>query len=366
MRNVAIFAILLTLIFAAEGVTSSGIEVSSGGAVVTPVLPVVRGLPWASPTETCPSCSIFTDRPFMASSIDEDHKTVSTSMGVINVSGVKPVEGATIFVFVYNASRDEIWNCRMFTSDKGSANFSYQDFNCEKGCVIRLIFCCADPARLSCVLAPCLGNPAITQDTDVRTCRGYEGPWPDRATVSGAEIQLYPTYDEVVIPPQPSPQIDLTVAFCFPLLAIFGFLAAAMYASGRDPFAMFSFYTPRYTRGAERPIQGRGYSAPLSSLAQVSTMIKGFSQSISTAKTEVAAKKAEAAAQERGAGRVGMVAGEGRAAAGRGGAAEGGAGGRTVQQAQEEAAEAARAAGPTGTAAIAANVPALPGRPLQP
>lgn len=260
MRTAAFLALLAVL-----AVAGTGWGVEAPEIVETRVTTQAW---WMNPQEVCPSCSIFTTQPFMATSLDEETKTVSASMGVMNASGVSPVEGATIFVSVYDSGMNEISGagCRVFTDEKGSANFSYEGLPCEGGCIVRMVFCCSNPVELACVLPPCLGKPEIESYADVRACGGYGGAWPEEATVNGESIQLYPTADEVVIPPQPPAGFSFTFTFCFPLLVIFGFLLAAMYASGRDPFAMFSFYAPRYTRGAERPIAGRGASVSATSL----------------------------------------------------------------------------------------------------
>lgn len=231
----------------------------------------ISGVHLINPQDICPSCSIFTTQPFMAPSINEDEKTVSVSMGVINESGVTAVEGATIFTYVKkpDGSNAQI-PCRVYTNANGSAKISYNPVDCQDGCTVKFFFCCANPVALACVLEPCLGEP-VTAYTDVPACTGYGGgDWPANATVEGQEIQLYPTLEEAAIPPRAVlPGFEYTFTLCFPLLMIFGFLGAAMYASGRDPFAMFSFYTPRFTRGMERPIQGRGYTIPGSSIINV-------------------------------------------------------------------------------------------------
>ena len=232
----------------------------------------ISGVHIINPQDVCPSCSIFTTQPFMAPSINEEEKTVSVSMGVINESGVTAVEGATLFAYVQKADGSNAPQspCRIYTNANGSAKISYNPVDCQDGCTVKFFFCCANPVTLACVLEPCLGEP-VTAYTDVPACAGYGGgEWPANATVGGQEIQLYPTLEEAAIPPRAVlPGFEYTFTLCFPLLMIFGFLGAAMYASGRDPFAMFSFYTPRFTRGVERPIQGRGYTIPGSSIINV-------------------------------------------------------------------------------------------------
>ena len=241
---------------------------------------VATGAWWANAQEACPSCSVFTTRPFMSPSLDEETKTVSVSMGVMNASGVSPVVGATIFVSVYDSGMSEIESCRAFTDERGNANFSYAGLACEGGCTVRMIFCCSNPGEMACVLSPCLGKPWVRGYSDVRACEGYGGAWPGEATVNGESVQLYPTADKVVVPPQPAAGFSFTFTFCFPLLVIFGFLLAAMYASGRDPFAMFSFYAPRYTRGAERPMGGKGASVSAGSMAMALQSLVGLGSDI--------------------------------------------------------------------------------------
>lgn len=253
---------------------------AEGAAVRAVVARSPYGTPWITPQEVCPSCSIFTESPFLSSSINEEEKEVSISMGVINTSGVFPVGGATIFAYAYKPDGSLVERCRLFTSSNGTAKFRYGGlaYNEEEGLRVRVIFCCADPVGLACVLSPCLGED-VASYAAIRECGDYAGrAWPSNATVQGQFMQLYPAMDEVVVPPKPAVAgWGFTFTLCFPLLAIFTFLGAAMYASGRDPFAMFSFYTPRFTRGAEKPIAGKGYTVPGTSISSIASTITRLS-----------------------------------------------------------------------------------------
>jgi hypothetical protein len=284
----------------------------------------ITGVHVISPQEVCPSCSIFTTQPFMAPSINEEEETVSVSMGVIDAGGLSPVEGATIFAYVQRQDGSNAQApCRVYTNENGSAKISYNPEECRDGCTTKFFFCCADPVALACVLEPCLGQP-VAAYTDIPACAGYGGEWPSPATIDGEEVQLYPTLETAFIPPQTVlPEFDYTFTLCFPLLVIFGFLGAAMYASGRDPFAMFSFYTPRFTRGAERPIQGRGYTIPGSSIINVAMKATDLATGKTTAKEMFTSSMEQSSmiAKTKGAtGELGSGTGS-RAAAGRAGAA---------------------------------------------
>ncbi len=313
MRHAASTLLLLALLFAVDGEMGGGTPIG-GVPGIGPEISgaVIRGVPWVNPEEVCPSCSIFTDRPFMSSSLNEEEKKASVSIGILNESGVMPVEGATIFVYVYDSERDLLRECRGFTDEEGNAEFSYEGLDCEGGCTIKLYFCCADPVGLACVLSSCLGGP-IDDYTEISACAGYEGIWPEKATVGGVAVQLFPAYDEISIPPRPEPALDITFVLCLPLLLVFGLLAGAMYASGRDPFAMFSFYTPRYTRGGERPIGGRGASI---SGGAIGTFIWQMKRLASGEMEEYIAREKETftslAERGREPGRVRRVAGTGR------------------------------------------------------
>jgi len=326
---------MLVLVFIAFSLDTGPVMPAGGfGSGITPegVTPVniniIKGVPFVGLPGSCPSCSIFTDRPFLASSINEGTNTISVSMGLIRASGVEAVEGATLFVYIYNAEGNVIKRCRMQTDEGGSASFTYNAEQCEDGCNARTIFCCSDPVGLSCVLSDCLGDESITSFAGISPCPRYEGVATGKAMVGEEEIQLYPTMDEAVIPPKPPERtFAFTFTLCFPILVIFGFLGAAMYASGRDPFAMFSFYTPRFTRGAERPISGRGYSIPGSGIVQLAmTLTKAAKEEITADK--LLEQMGQSPLLNKGSGQVAQV-GMAAEGGGRGGAAQTTPGGTT-------------------------------------
>ncbi len=295
-------------------VRPEGIPTATG--ISGPDIGIIGGYPMLFPSGACPSCSVFTDRPFIASSINEDEKTIYSSMGVITPSGVSPVEDATLFVYLVKPDGTVSKRCRAYTSDKGEISYSYGSL-CDDGCTIKVLFCCSDPVELACVLSSCLGEP-IGSHLEFPPCDGYDaGGWPEKAVVGGQAMQLYPTVDEVFIPPRLVPEgLGFTFTLCFPVLAIFGLLGAAMYASGRDPFAMFSFYTPRFTRGAEKPIAGKGYTLPGSSLGMLATRVADLAKDAGGTAQQFVDMMKKSPLLEKTSGRVGMAAGSGRGSAG--------------------------------------------------
>ncbi|MEM4272069.1 MAG: hypothetical protein QXH30_00605 [Candidatus Bilamarchaeaceae archaeon] len=204
-----------------------------------------------------------------------------------------PVKDATIFVQVFykEGGKD---TCRVKTNDKGEANFSFagEPYSAckEDGCTIRFTFCCPNLTEGGCLIPACLSDESISGYGDVQVCPGYsESGWPEEAMImvnaTEAFYPLYPSIGEVNVPPK-TPDIfgAFSFGFCLPVLVIFGLLSAAMFASGRNPFAMFSFYTPQFKRGTERMMRGRGLSWNISGIvSQVTSVARGVQSDIKSA-----------------------------------------------------------------------------------
>ncbi|MFA5411876.1 MAG: hypothetical protein WC350_00820 [Candidatus Micrarchaeia archaeon] len=236
-----------------------------------------------TPCEECPNFENY-EYPFMFSTVDVEERAATYSMAVSREGRREPVEGATFFVQIYDSNWEVLGRCRLYTDESGTATLDYSDYmrgarNCSGGCVARASFCCGNPVALKCTIANCLGEELggySDYPPSYPPCNGYDGPWPAYAAVGGTEYAILPASTDAQIPAEQE-TLPLTLGFslCFPLTVIFGLLAAAMYASGRDPFAMFSFYTPRYTRGYERPMGARGFTLPGSGiLSAISGIVK--------------------------------------------------------------------------------------------
>ncbi|GEM_PF-1393049 len=247
------------------------------------------------PCEECPAEGSL--QPFMFSSLNEEAEITTVTMGVQAADERYPVEGATIFAYVYDRDGFETDKCRMYTDSSGTAEFDFSGIpECTggDGCTMRFIFCCPNPGQ-GCLIASCLDEP-ITDYTDFPMCADYSGGiWPEAATVDGSEEPLFPAYTETVRPPE---EVVIGTAFefdlCFPVLVIFGFLAAAMFAAGRNPFSAFSIYTPRYTRGAERAISARGFSIDAASVASALGLAMAGGKALKKAAKKAAAKAKKA------------------------------------------------------------------------
>ncbi|MEW5996279.1 MAG: hypothetical protein AB1657_01655 [Candidatus Micrarchaeota archaeon] len=312
-------ALLLLLLLAQPLFAVDGIPGEPPGAP-TPDIPTtgigtqppVVGIP-GQPCEECPAVAEF---PYLFSGLDESGKKVSASMAVEREGRRVAVEGATIFFRILDETGTPVDICRAYTDSNGTAEFSYSDYDCAKGCTVKSLFCCSDPVTQKCTLEPCLGTP-VEDFTEIGVCGGYAGAWPSNATAGGEEVLLSPVVDTMNIPPEETSATALAFTLCLPVLAVFGLLGAAMFASGRDPFALFSFYAPRYTRGAERPIGARGYT--LSAVSIINLLVQAGIKPIVEAATGEKAKAAEAkaaAAPPAPAGRVTTtpMAAEGRVA----------------------------------------------------
>ncbi len=269
-----------------------------GGMAISPVLHL--------PAQPCEGCPPEAELPFLFSSLDESQKKVSTSMAVERAVRREPVEGATVFFQISDETGTPMGTCRAYTDRNGTAEFLYGSYHCAKGCTVRVLFCCSNPVTQKCALAPCLGT-AVDDFMTIPPCSGgrYGGEWPSNTTVAGNDTILSPVIDTVSIPAEETSATALAFTFCLPVLAVFGLLGAAMFASGRDPFAMFSFYTPRYTRGAERPIGPRGVTVNIASIANLLAQvgIKGIIKPIMGASQKAGTTAAAAPPEPRG-GRV--------------------------------------------------------------
>ncbi|MBD3397795.1 hypothetical protein GF412_01505 [Candidatus Micrarchaeota archaeon] len=180
-----------------------------------------------------------------------------------DTEGRQPVKDATVFVTVfYDEENYDI--CRVTTSETGEAVFNYSTgpyAACgTNGCTIRFTFCCANIST-GCMIPLCLNDPGITSyDDGIPPCPDYDDTdWPMEATVQDEFVPLFPSLDEFTIPKPPDLGFgSFSFSFCLPILVIFGLLGGAMFASGRNPFAGLSFYTPRFKGLSPYTMRARG------------------------------------------------------------------------------------------------------------
>ncbi|MFP3949853.1 MAG: EB domain-containing protein, partial [Candidatus Micrarchaeia archaeon] len=210
--------------------------------------------------EGCPQEDSIVSNMFLDPDIDE--KTVSAVLFVEEEFGNRTlVEDATIFIQVVPSDGSETSTCRIVTGEDGKAIFDYSEYEIcdEVGCRLRFTFCCANITE-GCLLPVCLSDNAISHYTDVSPCgEGPAGEWPEEAYVDGEFFNIYPAVQEISIPAQPQViGTAFTFDLCFPVMVIFALLSAAMFATGRNPFRMFSLYTPRFKRAPMRAIRARG------------------------------------------------------------------------------------------------------------
>ena len=254
------------------------------------------------PCEGCPAEG--STIPFIFPSLNPAEKIISVAAGAETADGRGPLEDATIFVMVYDADNANLTQCRIYTDGNGTAELSY-DFpvyeeGCERGCTFRFVFCCKNLEEEACLLSDCLGKPIPSYES-ILPCEGYsDAGWPLIATVEGEEVPLFPTFSELYLPSAPEeeaiPIVEFTV--CFPLLVIFSFLGAAMFASGRNPFTGFSFYAPRVSKGPHRAIGARGYTL---NTMQVLSFLSLAIDSVAGKRAKKAKGKAGAAKEGKGA-----------------------------------------------------------------
>lgn len=204
----------------------------------------------------------------------EDKKIGSSVFAEAEDGGRPAAEDATVFVHILSLDLEDSAYCKMVTDEGGEAQFDYSAYPfCEdKGCKITFTFCCADISE-GCLIPVCLNDPTKQQHEDISACSVAEGespwpsPWPEKASVDGEFTNLYPSIDSISIPPKPKLMgIEFAFQLCFPILVIFGLLSAAMFASGRNPFEMFSLYNPRFKRAPERAIRARGMNWNINSM----------------------------------------------------------------------------------------------------
>jgi hypothetical protein len=220
--------------------------------------------------EGCPSEDSLVTRMFL----DPDIPNKQISAVIFAEVGTQrlAIEDATIFAQVIAKESGDVENCKMLTDQNGQVSFDYSEKEVcrDEGCLIRIVFCCADVGD-GCLLPVCLDDPSIDSHTDIPACEDSAGSWTTRSRVLGAEDELsplYPSLDEISIPPEPKPLgLAFTFDLCFPVLVIFGILSAAMFSAGRNPFQMFSLYTPRFKRAPQRAIRARGFIINVNAIA---------------------------------------------------------------------------------------------------
>ncbi len=229
--------------------------------------------------EGCPQEDSIVSNMFLDPDIDE--KTVSAVLFVEEEFGNRTlVEDATIFIQVVPSDGSETSTCRIVTGEDGKAIFDYSEYEIcdEVGCRLRFTFCCANITE-GCLLPVCLSDNAISHYTDVSPCgEGPAGEWPEEAYVDGEFFNIYPAVQELSIPAQPQViGTAFTFDLCFPVMVIFALLSAAMFATGRNPFRMFSLYTPRFKRAPMRAIRARGMTFNINSIAgSISSAAQGI------------------------------------------------------------------------------------------
>lgn len=218
--------------------------------------------------EDCPDAESVDARMFLDLKFDEE--TVQSTLFVEREAFERsPIEDATVFVKVIRSDSGDVEYCRLRTDSDGVSELDYSSYGCEDtGCTIRFIFCCPDVSS-GCLIPTCLSDPDIDSYLDVAACPGVStSGWPTQALVDGSEIPIYPALDEVAIPRSPT-VVGAAIYFelCLPVLVIFGLLSAAMYASGRNPFQMFSLYNVRFKRVPERMLRARGRTWNIKAIA---------------------------------------------------------------------------------------------------
>lgn len=300
--KIFLFAALSVLLLSSIGFPFSSSDSSSSSSSVPGIVsdsPTVflpgQGMQLYYLGDVCDGCPP-PDALYPGMSLGNDVEKMNASVTLFvetQEDGRIAVEDATIFVkVIYGEGSSEF--CRLKTDSLGEGVLNYGMFPLcdEQGCTLRFTFCCPDLEEGGCLIPTCLGEPSLISYDLVSQCPGYEhyATWPQTAIVEDEFVPLYPVIDELYIPP-PVPDVvsGFSFAFCLPILVIFGLLAAGMFASGRNPFAAFSFYTPRFKRGTGKMIRARGRTwnihGIINKLTQSGTGITGFVKS-ATSKTK--------------------------------------------------------------------------------
>ncbi|MCK4319588.1 hypothetical protein KAW38_03395 [Candidatus Micrarchaeota archaeon] len=234
--------------------------------IETPNLPLTDWLATFeySPCEGCPDP--LSDIPFMMPvsniSAEKDIYKIEVILAQEKSGVRRPVEEATIFAVVIDRDAKKRHRCKMHTNEDGKAVFDFSDLDycIEDGCTFKFIFCCTN-VSVDCMIEACLQQPMATLDS-IPACKNYvDAGWPEIALVEGVEPALFPTtvnfpYEKVA----QLPKSDIEMAFCLPILLLFGLLAGGMFMLGRNPFAGFDFRGPKFSMGSRRAIRGRGMS----------------------------------------------------------------------------------------------------------
>ena|GEM_PF-5464591 len=239
----------------------------------------------------CPAEDSLPSMMFLGPNIEEGTTTVTIVVERADKTR-EVVEDATVFAEVLPNDGAPGYICRVLTDASGTALFNYSEYSeCEDiGCKLKFTFCCADVSE-GCLIPVCLNNPDIETYDMVTPCDSSVATWETEANVDGELIPIYPVIEMISIPPKPKfIGAAFTMELCLPILIIFGLLSAAMFASGRNPFQMFSIYRGRFKRAPQRAIRARGYTANFKSLIN---SVAGAVQSLKATEGRTLGEKAK-------------------------------------------------------------------------
>jgi len=211
--------------------------------------------------------------------VQEESKTISVIFNYRNISpeGTEdrlPIENAAILVRVDAESTIVPDYYKIYTDETGKATFNFSDY-AEECADYQFIFC---HSQEECELEECLNLLGFDSRIEV------VGPTLGDALLGRGVVEpdefsqkpflILPTMSTTSYCPPPSPNFPIPI-FCFPLMIIFSMLAGAMFLTGRNPFSMFDFSTPRAPKVYRYTARTKGVSIDTGSVARAVAKIAG-------------------------------------------------------------------------------------------
>jgi len=225
----------------------------------------------------CDYLDLYADTTIYSSVGDEkmlDVILVSRNVSVEGTEKRNPVKNAALIIRMTDENSEEYY--RIYTNEEGKAEFNFSFFyenDPDKSTDFKIMYC---HSQEECSLDECfamvglnatdagfetLGDVPLAEDTIVPT--ELQKPWLVLPTTTGT------TY----YPPPPR-YLEIPV-FCFPLIILFTFLAGAMFYTGRNPFGMFDFSTPRAPKAYRYTARARGITIDTMSVVMGVVKIAG-------------------------------------------------------------------------------------------
>ncbi|MFH0737273.1 MAG: ABC transporter C-terminal domain-containing protein [Candidatus Micrarchaeota archaeon] len=213
--------------------------------------------------------------------------------GTIERSAIK---NAPIIVYVYNNSESAIF--KTYTDEEGVAGFEFEQWNAS--CHDYMIFYCRGGS--GCDFETCLKAIGLNA-TDLGLASVDDIPLGPGATASGGPQDpehVLPAYTTYRYCPPPDEGGGMPI-FCLPLILIMTFLLGSMYLSGKNPFMLFDFSSPRMGKFMRYTARGRGFGFDMMAIASAVTTV------VSIAKNPKGAFEKDKKAMKQG-GAIGGVA----------------------------------------------------------